>query len=107
MSAFAAAVDMLFLDPNLAVDAVYRQSASGEGIPIRVIRSAPDQVADFNGGRFISDSIILDVRVSDVSEPRRGDRFEIVGGPVMIAVGDGTRDSERLVWKVEAREVAG
>lgn len=45
MNAFAAAIDLLFEDPNMAVDALYRAGGAGSGTPVRVIRKAPDQLA--------------------------------------------------------------
>lgn len=108
MSAFAFAIDTIFLDPHMGLDAVYRNKATGEGTPCRVVRSAPDQIADFNGGKFVTDSVLIDVRLSDVPNPRPGDAFELEGSrpedrETLVIIGDPTRDSERLAWKVECR----
>lgn len=102
MSAFAAAANVLFNDPNIARAATYHVGESSEGTPIRIIRSQPDQVSDFNGGRFVSDSSFIDVRVSEVPLPSKHDRF-VVDEQTLIVVSDPVRDSERLIWKVECR----
>ena len=37
MNAFAASIDLLFEDPNMAVDALYRAGGEGSGTLVRVI----------------------------------------------------------------------
>ncbi len=36
-SAFAAATDALFADPNLSLAAIYRAGGTGDGVPVRLI----------------------------------------------------------------------
>ncbi len=102
MSAFDLAIDMLFSDANLAVDGLWRQGGVGAGVAVRLIRRAPDLVANFGDGRFVSDSTLMDVRVSDVATLAEGDTFQI-GTDVFVVQGDPLRDSEQLVWKAEVR----
>lgn len=104
MTAFAFATDLLFEDPNMARDAVFRAGGSGVPVPLRVIIRAPDSVAEFNGGRFVSDSVILDVRTSELAEVGIGDRF-VVGGETLEVFGDPQRDALRLVWRAQVRAV--
>lgn len=101
MSAFAGAVDLMFLDPYMAVDALYREGGSGWGVPVRVIRRAPDQITEFGPGRFVHDAVLIDVRVSEVGCLSLGDRF-LIGDELFEVKGDPIRDSERLVWRAEA-----
>ena len=42
MSTMGAAVDVLFGDPNLAREAVYRVQGTGDPVAIRVIARRPD-----------------------------------------------------------------
>ena len=74
-NALAAAVDPPFADPHLAREASY--TAEG-GAPFTggVIMRRPDVVGDFGETRLWSETTRADVRVSDVAQPRAGDRFE-------------------------------
>lgn len=100
MTAFAAALDLLFADPNLSTPALYVQMGVGPGVEIRVMRRSPDRMVDFGAARLVSDSVVLDVRISDCPELAAGDRFEIMG-EIFVVQGTPRRDRERLVWTVE------
>lgn len=102
MNAFAAAMDVLFEDQNMAIDATYMAGGVGTQLAVRVIRKAPDQLAQFSSGRFVVDSIFLDVRVAEVASPTTGDFVEI-DGETYIVISAPTRDRERLVWTLEAK----
>jgi len=102
MSAFAAAVDVIFADPNLGLEARYLARGLGGGIPVQVIRRAPDQLAEFNGGRMVVGTVLIDVRVSQVAELSNRDRF-VIGSVTYEVSGDPVRDAEGLVWKAQAR----
>ncbi len=102
MTAFASATSALFRDPNIAVDALYRPGGIGSGVPIRVIRSAPDQVAAFGEGRFVTDTVLITVCVADAPDLASGDTIEADG--VLLEVrADPVRDADRLVWSAEVR----
>lgn len=105
MMSFAAAVNVQFNNRILAMDAEYTPVSGGEALTVRVIKSAPDQPVEFNTGQFISDSFFIDVRVSEVTEPKRSDRFALASGETVMVISDPRRDTQRLVWKVEVREV--
>ncbi|MCA2992098.1 hypothetical protein [Gemmatimonas sp.] len=102
MTAFAAATSALFRDPNIALDALYRPGGIGIGVAIRVIRSAPDQVAAFGEGRFVTDTVLIAVCVADAPDLASGDTIE-VNGLLFEVRGDPARDADRLVWSAEAR----
>ena len=102
MTAFAAAIDVLFADPNLGLDAVYRVGGADLGVPVRVIVRQPDRVGQFGDTRLLAETTVFDVRVSEVAAPAEGDSFE-VGGTVYVIQGEPIRDAERLVWTIEAR----
>jgi hypothetical protein len=101
MSAFAAAVDALFADPNLGREATY-EPADGDPFPVRVIARRADAITDFGDARLWSETTRFDVRVSEVAAPRPGDRIVIDGTPY-IAQGEPQRDRERLVWTLDTR----
>jgi len=101
MTAFAAAIDGLFADGNIARDAVY--IAEG-GVPqlVRVVTRRADEVTGFGEVRLWSETTRVDLRVAEVPGPRPGDRVEIEGEAFLIQ-GEPVRDRERLVWTVNLR----
>ncbi len=100
MTAFAQALDVLFSDPNLSTPALYQQAGIGVEQALRVTRRSPDRMVEFGAARLVSDSMVLDVRITDCPELAAGDRFEIAG-EVFIVQGAPQRDRERLVWTAE------
>ena len=101
MNAFAAAIDGLFADGNIARDAVY--IAEG-GTPqlVRVVTRRADEVTSFGEARLWSETTRVDLCVAEVSAPRPGDRIEIEGEAFLIQ-GEPVRDRERLVWTIDLR----
>lgn len=97
MNPFAGALDRLFTHPALAVPAVWISATTSEERPIRVIRKAPDQVTSFGAARLLSDTMSLDVRLSDLPEPRPGDLI-VIGAESFLIEGEPIRDRERLLW---------
>ena len=102
MTAFAIAATALFRDPNIAVDALYRPGGTGAGVSIRVVFSSPDQIAAFGEGRFVTDTVLIAVRVADAPDLAESDTVEIEGTLYTIR-GAPVRDADRLVWSAEAR----
>lgn len=100
MTAFAIATDLLFADPNLSTLAFYQQAGVGVERGVRVMRRNPDRMIEFGAAQLVSDSMVLDIRVSDCPELAAGDRFEIAG-EIFTVQGAPQRDRERLVWTVE------
>jgi hypothetical protein len=101
MNAFAAAIDDLFTDPNIARDATWRAGGAGSGVSVRVITKRPDQVGSFGDSRAILPTMLIDVRRSEISEPASGDTVEIESETFEI-IATPTLDSLRLVWTCEA-----
>lgn len=104
MTAFAFAVDALFADPHMAEDATWHSGGAGEGLSVRVMRRAPDVVTEFNSGRYVSDAVLIDVRMSDVAELETGDAFRL-NGEYFEVMGEPLRDAHRLIWKATCRAV--
>lgn len=102
MTVFTAAIDALFADPNLGLDAVYRAGGADPGVPVRVIVRQPDRVGTFGEARIVAATLIIDVRVGELADPAEGDTLDI-GGAVFVIQGEPFRDAERLVWTSEAR----
>ena len=101
MSVFAAAVDNLFADPNIARDAVYI-AAGGAPHLVRVVTRRADDIISFGDARLWSETTRIDLRVAEVPTPRPGDRIELDGEAFLIQ-GESVRDRERLVWTVALR----
>jgi len=102
LSAFDLATGSLFADQNLAVDALLRVGGTGPAQPIRVIRAMPDQFASFGEGRFVVDTVLLNIRLADAPALAAGDTVEIAG-QLHEVQGTPTRDTNRLIWLAEAR----
>jgi len=101
MSAFGAALDTLFADPNLGRDAVYRAQGS-DPVNIRIMARRADQVLDFGDTRVHTGNIMFDVRVSEVPDPASGDVL-VIDGDNFTVQGEPLRDQERLVWTLDVR----
>jgi hypothetical protein len=100
-TAFAAAVDALFADPNLARTASY-EPADGDPFLVRVIARRADAITEFGEARLWSETTRFDVRVGMVASPRPGDRL-VVDGEAFVVQGEPVRDRERLVWTLNVR----
>ena len=102
MSAFATAMDRIFTHASMAVPALWISASTSEERPIRVIARAPDRVTDFGAGRFVSDTMMVDVRVSDLPAPRPGDLI-VIGTESHLIQGEPLRDREHLIWTLDLR----
>jgi len=101
MNAFAAAIDGLFADGNIAREAVYIAEGGAPQL-IRAVTRRADDVTGFGDARLWSETTRVDLRVAEVPGPRPGDRIEIEGEAFLIQ-GEPVRDRERLVWTVNLR----
>lgn len=102
MLAFETALARVFADPNMAVDAQWLSGGAEPALPIRLIRRAPDEVTGFGGGRVWSETLRADVMISQVAEPRPGDRV-MINGETFEVQGEPIRDRERLIWTLDLR----
>jgi len=102
MNAFAAAMDRIFANTTMAVDAYWISTGSTEEHAIRVIRRAPDEISSFGAARILSDTTTVDVRVSELADPRPDDLI-LFGTESFVIQGEPVRDRERLVWTLDLR----
>ena len=100
MTAFLAALDLLFADLNLAHEAWYRDS-EGQFTRIRIILRRNDDVTAFGAARLGSDTCRFDVRVSELPAPRPDEQI-LLGEETFLIQGEPLRDRDRLVWTIEA-----
>ena len=101
MNAFATAIEMLFADPNIGLEAIYTTNV-GAPVLVRVVARRADSVSEFGDARLWSETTRIDLRVAEVPNPRPGDRIEIDTEAFLIQ-GEPVRDRERLVWTVDLR----
>ncbi len=96
--ATAAAVDDCFR--NLGRAAVYTADG-GDPVTVRVIAKRPDEIVGLGETRIHAGTALFDVRVSEIAEPRAGDRLSVDGEGYLVQ-GEPVGDTERLVWTLEA-----
>ena len=102
MTAFTAAIDALFADPNLATGAVYRAGGADPGVSVRAILRRPDRIGEFGETRILTETTMFDIRASEIAAPAEGDTI-VVDGSTYVIQGEPIRDAERLIWTIEAR----
>lgn len=104
MTVFSAAVNVIFADPNMAADCAYRTGGADPAVTVRVIRNRPDDMVSFGQSRVVTETVIFDVRASDVALPVLGDTLTI-GAEVFEVIAAPSIDRERLVWRLECGPV--
>lgn len=104
MTAFDVAAGSLFADRNLASDALWRAGGIGGGTAIRAARRAPDDLASFGEGRFVTSTVILELLVAAAPGLAPGDTIQI-GAVIYEVRAEPVRDPERLIWTAEVREL--
>lgn len=100
VTAVQIAVDAVFNDPNIAVDAIWTAAASGTPVTVRAIVQAADQATRFDMIRVQSETLVLDVRVSEMAAPVEGDVIEVLG-EMRVIQGLPERDARRLIWSID------
>ena len=103
MNAFTTAMNVIFADANMAVDAIWFAGGTGPGVAIRVIRKSPDEITPFGAGRILSETTQLDARIADMPMPAPGDLIRI-GAEDFILQGEPKVDRERLIWTLNTRK---
>jgi hypothetical protein len=98
VNAFADAMAALVADPNLGSDAVYRQGGTGPAVPVRILRSSPDRVADAFGTEILSATDILSIAIATLPDLAAGDIFAL--GPDLLTVTHAERDASGTAWRV-------
>jgi hypothetical protein len=99
MNAVAIAMEALFADSNIGIEAIYT-AGGGNPVLVRVVARRGDSVTGFGEAKLWSETQHFDLRVSEVATPRPGDMLEINGGAFLIQ-GEPVRDPERLIWTID------
>ncbi len=92
MFAIEAMIDLLFADANIGRDAVYTADGGAPQL-VRVVARRADEITGFGEARLWSETTRVDLRVAEVTTPRRGDRIE-VDGEVFLIQSEPVRDRE-------------
>ena len=91
MTAFAAAVDMLFADPNISVE-IWHLDGEGQFTRARGILRRPDEITEFGSARILSYTTRIDVRVADIPDPRPQEQI-LIGEETFLIRGEPRRDA--------------
>ena len=99
MGAFADALEVLFMDANLSVE-IWHRDSEGQFARAWGILRRPDEITEFGSARLVSDTTRIDVRVTDIPDPRPQEQI-LIGDETFLIQGEPRRDRERLVWTIE------
>lgn len=102
MDVFAAAIDDLFADPSLAIDAVYQPPAGGDGVTCRIMLRRPDETVEFGGSKLVAGSVIIEVRAAELSAPAKGGTFAVGDTVYSVSAVPRQPDPDRLIWRCGA-----
>ena len=94
------ALDVTFVE--FGVDALYTPQG-GDSVNIRVIATRPDEIVGFGDTRVHTETVLYEVRASEVSQPRPGDLLTVDGADHVIQGEPERRDPHRLVWVLDTR----
>lgn len=101
--AFAAAMNDLYADPNIAADAVYQPDAGGPSQNVKIILRRPDQLGSFGETRLVAGAVLIEVRQFEIPEPQEGDAF-VINGISYVVQCEPISDATQLLWSIEARQ---
>jgi len=100
---FTAALNAIFDDPNMTVEATYTAPASGEPIACRILLNQRDRELAGISGRPVIEGRTLTVRKSEIAAPARGGMFEISGETLTVLDDPRCEDALRLLWVMTVR----
>lgn len=81
------------------VDALYTPEG-GAALTIRVLLRKPDQFADVSGVRHVGPSPMVEIRKSEVAQPRKGESI-VIGGKSYKLGQPMQPDPRRLKWQAD------
>ena len=100
MTVFQGAVNATFA--AFGIDAVYTPAGGGP-VPVLVIARRPDTIVGFGETRIHAETAIVELRASEVANPRPGDQLIVDGQTFVIQGEPERRDPDRLVWSLDVR----
>jgi hypothetical protein len=100
VTAFDAALGVLAADPNLGCDASWQRGAEPV-VPLRVLRSSPDQLRDGFGTTLVQATDVLTVPVAVLADIEAGDVFTL--GADILTVQHAERDATGTAWRIHCQ----
>lgn len=100
MTAFAAAIDTLFSDPNLGADATYTP-VGGSALSVRAVtetRRLDQQFEPFRTGAIVT-AYSAEVRASEVAQPQKGDTLQVNSRTFKVMSFE--PDADKLSWRLD------
>lgn len=104
MTLFTEAIAALFADPHLGEDGLWKAGGTGPGVPVRLVRRAPDRIERFGESRAVLPTLLIDLRRAEVPGVAAGDVVEI-GAEAFEVLADPVLDASGLVITCEAGPV--
>ncbi|WPB86389.1 head-tail joining protein [Sediminicoccus rosea] len=101
MGVFDEALAVLAADPNIGVEATYRAAGTGAPVPLRILRSSPDRVADAFDTAVLRATDVVTVGIALLPAIDAGDTFAI--GADLLTVDSAERDAAGVAWRVLCR----
>ena len=96
--AFAQAAEVIFADPNMALEASFQPVAGGAAIPLRVILSRPVAVA-LGLGAAVAPQVEASVLMAALpGPPRRGDLLTVGGATYRVERAE--REGAETSWRL-------
>ena len=86
-----------------AVGATFAAFGIDEPVPVRVVARRPDTIVGFGETRIHAETATFEVRASEIANPRPDDQLIVDGQTFVIQGEPERRDSDRLVWSLDAR----
>ena len=103
MDIFTAAVDAIFADPNMTVEATYTAPAGGMPISCRVVLDERDRELGGLSGRPLVEGRTITVRRNEIAAPARGGTFTLLDQILTVLDDPRCEDALRLLWVMTAR----
>lgn len=103
MTAFSFMIDDLFENPDLAEDAVYIASGTETSRSLRVIVLREDKIGDFGETKGRAQTILFEVRRSDVAAPVKGDKI-VHGERNYVVQAPPKEEAGGELWVLNVRE---
>jgi hypothetical protein len=97
---FAAAIDALFADRHLALDAVYRASGAASGVPVYIVIRQPDRIGEFG-------EVGIPLTHVDASDSVGGWKARDIPWPGLITLGRFRSSTRGLAAKRRVVSISG
>jgi hypothetical protein len=98
VSVCLSALDVLFDDPNLGLDAAYASPLGGAAVPVRVVLRQPGRGSDLLQTGSVVPGLVAEVRAAELHQPEEGGQLAIGGDTYTVRSFDS--DALGLIWRL-------